>query len=477
MNKLAPDYLGNLTLETINTSEATAAIDGYVASLERKARATALQNKLVEIETGLIDANNKSAEEQQGLLAQGNALLGNKFLAENLANNEKQIAINKLEAEKQAILGLLEAENQYTDEYVGNAAERTDAEKAAADEAARLVKVKGEADKAAEAASAARRTQREKDKAADEKAAADAIALAEKVAADEIALEIEKNKLLEDLEAKAIQDKNIRALAELEIAQERERAQLIEKFGKDTELMKALEIEQRLAMDEFIAEIEEAEKEKKIEIDLAIADAKQVIKDKDLQDIEDVKQAKIAAAQEGLAIASQVGQALTDINNAVRDNAIAAHDAEYNNAKKNGNLTAQQEYEWAVKKDKILKAAFEREKKVNIAMGIISTAQSVLSTLASVPYPASIPLAILAAVSGGIQVAAIKKQKFAGTAQLPPPPSMGAPPTAPDASIGAVIDPVSNTSTILGDQQVTVTETDITSTQNNVSVIEESATF
>ena len=42
---------------------------------------------------------------------------------------------------------------------------------------------------------------------------------------------------------------------------------------------------------------------------------------------------------------------------------------------------------------------------------------------------------------------------------------------------GAQITPVTNTSTILGNQQVYVTETDITNTQNNVSVIEESATF
>jgi hypothetical protein len=48
---------------------------------------------------------------------------------------------------------------------------------------------------------------------------------------------------------------------------------------------------------------------------------------------------------------------------------------------------------------------------------------------------------------------------------------------ASTAAGGAAITPVSNTSTILGGQQVFVTETDITETQNNVSVIEESATF
>ena len=93
LNKLAPDYLGNLTLETINTESATTAIDGYVASLERKARATALQNKLVEIETGLIDANNQSAEEQSSLASTALKFSGNFAAAEANANQEK---INKI---------------------------------------------------------------------------------------------------------------------------------------------------------------------------------------------------------------------------------------------------------------------------------------------------------------------------------------------------------------------------------------------
>ena len=346
---------------------------------------------------------------------------------------------------------------------------------------------KTEADKkaeAAKAASAARTAQREKDKAADEKAAADAIALAEKVAADEIALEIEKNKLLEDLEAKAIQDKNIRALAELEIAQERERAQLIEKFGKDTELMKALEIEQRLAMDEFIAEIEEAEKEKKIEEDLVefesdvenLITKEQAFLNIELERIQKLKDARREAVEERMAQAEQVGAYLMNLNDLVRDGAINAHDAEYNNAKKNGNLTAKQEYAYALQKDAILKKHFERAKKMNIAMAIINTAQAVVSALAN-PYPLNIALAAASAISGGLQINAIQKQKFSGSAQMPPPPTAPVAPRGPDAGGGAVITPVSNTSTILGDQQVTVTETDITSTQNNVSVIEESATF
>jgi hypothetical protein len=48
---------------------------------------------------------------------------------------------------------------------------------------------------------------------------------------------------------------------------------------------------------------------------------------------------------------------------------------------------------------------------------------------------------------------------------------------AGSAGGGANIRPVSNTSTLIGDQNVTVVETDITNVQNKVKVIEESATF
>jgi len=194
--------------------------------------------------------------------------------------------------------------------------------------------------------------------------------------------------------------------------------------------------------------------------------------------IEAEKQARIAAAQEGLALAEQTGQSLINLNNAVRDNAIAGIDAEYNNAKKRGNLTAKQEFIFAKQKDAILKKHFERQKKMNIAMGIVNTAQAVLQALGSAPPPLNFVLAGAAGVAGALQVNAIRKQTFSGTAQLPPPPSISDDaPRGADAGGGVQLSPVSNTSTILGNQQVFVTETDITDTQNNVSVIEESATF
>ena len=61
LNKISPEYLGNLTLENINTIAAKDATDKYILSLEKKARVQAAQEKLVEIEKQLIDLQDKGA--------------------------------------------------------------------------------------------------------------------------------------------------------------------------------------------------------------------------------------------------------------------------------------------------------------------------------------------------------------------------------------------------------------------------------
>lgn len=55
LRKIAPEYLENLSLETIHTEKATTAVDKYIKALEQKARVQAAQEKLVEIEKELID--------------------------------------------------------------------------------------------------------------------------------------------------------------------------------------------------------------------------------------------------------------------------------------------------------------------------------------------------------------------------------------------------------------------------------------
>ena len=326
------------------------------------------------------------------------------------------------------------------------------------------IEAQNKIDDNAKKASDKRKAQREKDKAAAEKAAAEQKKIDEKAAADAIQLEKDKNQLLQDLEAKAIEDKNVRALAELEITQQRERQQLIEKYGEDTELMLALEEEQMLQMNTLIEGIEQESRDKKAEIRQLELDAQ---KEADAKELEDEKQKaadKQKIREQSLAASIQVIESISSLNEMALQNDL----------KNAGNNEAL--------KEKLRKASFEREKKLNIAMALVNGAQAQMSILAQTPkadFGIATAIAMAAAAVTTIaQIAAIKATSYQG----------GGSPVASEsqnvsaggagaAGGGAAISPVSNTSTILGNQQVFVTETDITETQNNVSVIEESATF
>ena len=327
------------------------------------------------------------------------------------------------------------------------------------------IEAQNKIDDNAKKASDKRKAQREKDKAAAEKAAADQKKIDEKAAADAIQLEKDKNQLLEDLEAKAIEDKNVRALAELEIAQERERQQLIEKYGEDTELMLALEEEQMLQMNTLIEGIEQESRDKKAEIRQLELDAQ---KEADAKELEDEKQKaadKQKIREQSLAASIQVIESISSLNEIALQNDL----------KNAGNNEAL--------KEKLRKASFEREKKLNIAMALVNGAQAQMSILAQTPkadFGIATAIAMAAAAVTTIaQIAAIKSTSYQGGGSPASPETSTAPSAggAGAAGGGAAISPVSNTSTILGNQQVYVTETDITETQNNVSVIEESATF
>lgn len=55
LNAISPKYLGDLTLEKINTEEAKKATDAYIESLLKKAKVEAAQEKLVEVQKKLLD--------------------------------------------------------------------------------------------------------------------------------------------------------------------------------------------------------------------------------------------------------------------------------------------------------------------------------------------------------------------------------------------------------------------------------------
>jgi hypothetical protein len=136
--------------------------------------------------------------------------------------------------------------------------------------------------------------------------------------------------------------------------------------------------------------------------------------------------------------------------------------------------------------EKSQRRAFEINKRLQIAQAIISTYQgannifvSAAANPKSVLFPAQPFIAAgLAIVSGLANVATISRQQFQGGS------AGGGGVTTPNFNTGGggaapQIAPVTNTSTLLGQepQQVFVTETDITNTQNQVAVIETQATI
>ena len=381
LNKLAPDYLGNLTLETINTKEATAAIGAYVEGLERKARATVLQNRLIEIETELFKAQQAFANKHEEERKRG-----------ELDQSQRIERINK---RKQAILDLMDAENNQTDEYVGNSAKqeaadkvaadaKIAAEKAAADEAKRLVSEKAARDKISQ-------------KAWEDGAEARAFKLRQEQQA-------KKDALMEDIDISA---------------------KKVELFDIEIEGIKTM------AMVELETEDD-------------ILNAKRLRAKEEM----DIAQARDERRQKSLDIA----QAGLDVLSAGADAFIKDE----------------------VKREKI-------KKKLAIAQMAIDTARAISSVIAAAASTSITPVDLAIKIASGIAMVlanVAQAKALLGASGSTSAEGLGSSAGgAGSAGGGANIRPVSNTSTLIGDQNVTVVETDITNVQNKVKVIEESATF
>ncbi|MFI3306550.1 MAG: phage tail tape measure protein [Rikenellaceae bacterium] len=140
-----------------------------------------------------------------------------------------------------------------------------------------------------------------------------------------------------------------------------------------------------------------------------------------------VKQLKSAAID----AAQDVSNAVFDIMNDASDRQLSAQldtiESEYDTAssllqaKLDKDLITEAQYEdqlatldaeYAAKQEEVEREAFEREKKLSIAQVIIDTAMSISKTFAQMGWPAGIPFAALAAVSGAAQIATISAQQY-----------------------------------------------------------------
>lgn len=66
LNQISPEYLGNLTLETINTEKAKKAVDSYIESIQRKARVQATESRLIEVESQILELEKEDKDRAKG---------------------------------------------------------------------------------------------------------------------------------------------------------------------------------------------------------------------------------------------------------------------------------------------------------------------------------------------------------------------------------------------------------------------------
>jgi hypothetical protein len=236
--------------------------------------------------------------------------------------------------------------------------------------------------------------------------------------------------------------------------QENEINQLVLQYEKkfelangNAELEKALAEQQAIDIDainqRFKTKEDEAAAQKVIDDDAA--------KQKVIDDIEEIKQAKLDSINTQLDNASGFLDSLQTLNDVA-----------------SGKSEAQQ------------KKAFERNKKIESAQAMISAAKGVVNILGQtslLPIPLDavykgVQISILAATLAA-QLKKINSAKFAGGGSSIQTPSLGG-----GGGSAPTLNPISNTNTLIGqDNKVYVTETDISTTQNKVKVIEERATF
>ena len=223
---------------------------------------------------------------------------------------------------------------------------------------------------------------------------------------------------------------------------------------------------------------------------------------------EALQQVRIANGQKQLAYAGEVVGQLSAIsdslftltNNRLNKEEKALEAKAQRELQINGfvsQATIKQQEALEKEKNVILKRQFRTKKALDLASAAISTASAVLQTIASVPYPASVPLAILAGLSGAAQIAVIASQKFeptggggggGGGAATPTLPSGGSSASAsaptPDQGaqfssqelFGAVTEEVGGGAGT-NQQRVVVLESDITGVQKQVNVAESTASF
>lgn len=149
---------------------------------------------------------------------------------------------------------------------------------------------------------------------------------------------------------------------------------------------------------------------------------------------EDLAQIK----QQAIDLAQQLSDAIFDAKQQASQRQLTAEkkaiDAEYKteskllDSKRDKGLISEKKYQEelekleakkAEKEEEAERAAFEREKKLNIQKAIMNTAAGIMRLWISPGFPAAIPMAVMVAAQGAIQIATISSQKYAQGGVIP----------------------------------------------------------
>jgi hypothetical protein len=219
------------------------------------------------------------------------------------------------------------------------------------------------------------------------------------------------------------------------------------------------------------AVLEEAQQAALLEIQQRYQAERDAMRDKDVDDDQDAETKKFNWAkmtfEERMALlanfAGQTSQLLGAINSMVQNNAENEIKAAAGNEKK---------------QEELRKKAFEKNKKMQLAMAVVNAAQGILSAMAA-PFPINIGMAVVAAATGIANIAKIASTKYESPGSAPTAPNTAAATTAAENAMpsfnlfgtggnsqqNAGIPSMENQMVV----KAVVTESDITETQGKVN--------
>jgi hypothetical protein len=119
INEISPEYLGNITLENVNTQEVTKSIEKYIEALEKKAYQQAINNKLTDAYSRLIEAETSAIKDHSGAVSWALYLQGRTDLADNYELLTKAEKIQSIKDEIEVLKGVYieNVKNQSSIEY------------------------------------------------------------------------------------------------------------------------------------------------------------------------------------------------------------------------------------------------------------------------------------------------------------------------------------------------------------------------